>query len=112
MLFSEERLTANRVIRLRKAIDYIMDRLEPIDDTEESSRLRPEECLELWCQDQVRQPFEKPPDTVLTFSQRVNLSYTLAQLKTHVWKSGGDVTLRYKSTGRRKFHATRLRGLS
>ena len=47
--------------------------------------LKPEEYLELYCQ-----------------GQRVDPNTTLATLRAHVWRTGGDVVLYYKSNGRKE----------
>jgi WD repeat-containing protein 48 len=47
--------------------------------------LKPEEYLELYCQ-----------------GQRVDPNTTLATLRVHVWRTGGDVVLFYKSNGRKE----------
>jgi hypothetical protein len=46
--------------------------------------LRPEDYLELYCQGQLVDP-----------------NTTLASLRVHVWRTGGDVVLYYKSNGRK-----------
>ncbi len=53
-------------------------------EKETSPPLRPEEYLELYCQ-----------------GQRVDPNTTLATLRVHVWRTGGDVVLYYKSNGRK-----------
>lgn len=48
------RLNANRMLRGRKILGYVAERIEPAKTGEsEEDRLRPEEYLELWCQGQV-----------------------------------------------------------
>ena len=56
---------------------------EPHADGQED--LKPEEYLELYCQ-----------------GQKVDPNTTLATLRVHVWRTGGDVVLYYKSNGRKK----------
>lgn len=49
------RLNANRMLRAKKILAYVAERIEPGDPEEmaEEGELRPEEYLELWCQGQV-----------------------------------------------------------
>ena len=47
--------------------------------------LRPDEYLELYCNNQLVPP-----------------TMTLATIRAHIWKSGGDVLLTYKANGRKK----------
>lgn len=104
------RLNANRMLRAKKILAYVAERIEvqpssahgehieehdPALDAEkvaeethadpESDGLRPEEYLELYCQ-----------------GQKVDPNATLATLRVHVWRTGGDVVLFYKSNGRKK----------
>ena len=51
---------------------------------DEQPQLKPEEYLELYCQ-----------------GHRVDPNTTLATLRAHVWRTGGDVVLYYKSNGRK-----------
>jgi hypothetical protein len=59
--------------------------LEPETSAPDEPPLKPEEYLELYCQ-----------------NQRVDPNTTLATLRVHVWRTGGDVVLYYKSNGRKK----------
>lgn len=45
------RLNANRMLRVRKILSYVAERIEP--PAEEPETLKPEEYLELYCNDQV-----------------------------------------------------------
>ncbi|KAK6332367.1 hypothetical protein TWF696_003085 [Orbilia brochopaga] len=83
------RLNANRMLRARKIITYIYDRLDPLpaqaggpgtDFGDE--RRRPEEWLELLVKDEV-----------------IPLNMTLATMKAHVWRTGGDVVVHYRIKG-------------
>lgn len=124
------RLNANRMLRAKKIMAYVAERIEapptptpiphpahPITDDhppsetssagglqstdlvhaqgvvekdkvagteKETALLKPEEYLELYCQ-----------------GQRVDPNTTLATLRVHVWRTGGDVLLFYKSNGRK-----------
>ena len=51
---SNTRLTANRMLRAKKVLAYIAERIETLPMYPESDALKPEEYLELYCQDQVR----------------------------------------------------------
>jgi WD repeat-containing protein 48 len=53
---SNNRLNANRMLRARKILGYVAERIEQPPTKEEAEaegRLRPEEYLELWCNGQV-----------------------------------------------------------
>lgn len=52
---SNNRLNANRMLRARKILAYVAERIEPIPDKDEEL-MKPEEYLELYCQNQVRFP--------------------------------------------------------
>lgn len=56
-----------------------------VDAAKEEDQLKPEEYLELYCQ-----------------GQKVDPNTTLATLRVHVWRTGGDVVLFYKSNGKKK----------
>ncbi|KAF2120584.1 WD repeat protein-like protein [Lophiotrema nucula] len=53
---SNNRLNANRMLRARKILSYVAERIEPAPQTEEEKEamLKPEEYLELYCQNQLR----------------------------------------------------------
>lgn len=83
------RLNANRMLRAKKIMAYVAERIEaPADpehpDPEGHDTLKPEEYLELYCQGQLVDP-----------------NTTLASLRVHVWRTGGDVVLYYKSNGKK-----------
>ena len=49
------RLNANRMLRTKKILGYVAERIEPKKEEKEGEeQLKPEEYLELWCQNQVR----------------------------------------------------------
>ena len=125
------RLNANRMLRAKKIMAYIAERIEaplpgpiapppntaqssathtdteasenqpqpqappapaepepaPLPNTEKNDQpeLKPEEYLELFCQ-----------------GQKVDPNTTLASLRVHVWRTGGDVVLYYRSNGRKE----------
>ena len=80
---SNARLNANRMLRCKKIVAYVTDRIDP-DGNLDDQPLKPEEYVDLYCHDQI-----------------VPHDMTLATLKAHVWKTGGDVILHYKSNGRK-----------
>ncbi|KAK3686767.1 hypothetical protein LTR37_019482 [Vermiconidia calcicola] len=78
------RLNANRMLRARKILGYVAERVEGVKPKEEGEELRPEEYLELWCQGQLVPP-----------------TMTLATIRSHLWRGGGDIVLYYKANGRK-----------
>ncbi|KAL8837950.1 MAG: hypothetical protein Q9170_002322 [Blastenia crenularia] len=87
------RLNANRMLRAKKICAYAAERIEPQSRYPGPNALKPEEYLELYCQDRL-----VPPNT------------TLATLRAHIWKNGGDVLLYYKSNGRKPELEGRMTG--
>ncbi|KZF19341.1 WD repeat protein-like protein [Xylona heveae TC161] len=81
---SNTRLNANRMLRARKILGYVAERIEPQPEKPDPDALKPEEYLELYCQNQVVLP-----------------TMTLATLRTYVWKGGGDIVLYYKANGKK-----------
>ncbi|KAI1076502.1 WD40 repeat-like protein [Whalleya microplaca] len=79
------RLNANRMLRVKKILAYVAERIDPEPEEPGPSALKPEEYLELYCNDQLL------PNTM-----------SLATLRAHVWKGGNDVVLYYKANGRKK----------
>ncbi|OBW65411.1 MAG: Uridylate kinase [Aureobasidium pullulans] len=77
------RLNANRMLRARKILGYVAERIEPAQDP--ATAMPAEDYLELYCNNQLIPP-----------------KMTLATIRTHIWRGGGDVLLHYKSNGRRK----------
>ena len=47
------RLNANRMLRVRKILSYVAERIEPPLEEPDENPMRPEEYLELYCNDQV-----------------------------------------------------------
>ncbi|CAL3962511.1 unnamed protein product [Diplocarpon coronariae] len=78
------RLNANRMLRVKKILAYVAERVEAAPEEPDPDALRPEEYLELYCYD-----------------QKLPISMTLATLRAHIWKGGADVMLYYKSNGRK-----------
>lgn len=48
------RLNANRMLRVKKILSYVAERVEQVPEEPEESPLKPEEYLELYCNEQVR----------------------------------------------------------
>ncbi|KAK5821604.1 hypothetical protein F5H01DRAFT_305181 [Linnemannia elongata] len=81
------RLTAPRMLRIRKVLAHVVEKLALQEEEDEAMRqdvLRPENWLEILCHEQVLSP-----------------TMTLATVRTHYWKTGSDVVLsyRYKQRG-------------
>ncbi len=72
------RLSGYRYLRAVKVLSYITERFDR-PTTEMRSGKKPEEWLELLCQDKV-----------------IPLKMTLASIRSRIWKSGGDVVLTYR----------------
>jgi WD repeat-containing protein 48 len=79
---SNNRLNANRMLRARKILGYVAERIEPAQDP--ATAMPPEEYLELYCNNQLVPP-----------------KMSLATIRTHIWRGGGDVLLHYKSNGKK-----------
>lgn len=56
------RLNANRMLRVKKILAYVAERIEPVPEKIDPDALRPEEYLELYCSDMV----SLPSNTILT----------------------------------------------
>jgi WD repeat-containing protein 48 len=52
------RLNANRMLRVKKILAYVAERIEPAPEKADPDALRPEEYLELYCYDMVGLPLE------------------------------------------------------
>jgi len=78
------RLNANRMLRVKKILAYVAERIEAAPEHPDPNALKPEEYLELYCYD-----------------QKLPITMSLATLRAHVWKGGADVMLYYKSNGRK-----------
>ncbi|PBP23273.1 WD domain-containing protein [Diplocarpon rosae] len=95
------RLNANRMLRVKKILAYVAERVEAVPEEPDPNALRPEEYLELYCYDQASSKFHKLPT-----------SMSLATLRAHIWKGGADVMLYYKSNGRKHIAHETAPGLS
>lgn len=51
---SNSRLNANRMLRVKKILAYVAERIEAAPEKPDPNALRPEEYLDLYCYDQVR----------------------------------------------------------
>ena len=82
------RLNANRMLRVKKIIGYISERIEDAPNPEavpgSAEAMKPEEYIEIVCHDQVIDP-----------------NMTLATLRVHTWRTGGDVLLYYRANGKK-----------
>ncbi|RYP67992.1 hypothetical protein DL771_006915 [Monosporascus sp. 5C6A] len=79
------RLNANRMLRVKKILAYVAERIDPTYSEDDTDALKPEEYLELYCNEQLL------PNTM-----------SLATLRAHIWKGGNDVVLYYKGNGRKE----------
>ncbi|RYP14911.1 hypothetical protein DL765_006053 [Monosporascus sp. GIB2] len=79
------RLNANRMLRVKKILAYVAERIDPTYSEDDTDALKPDEYLELYCNDQLL------PNTM-----------SLATLRAHIWKGGNDVVLYYKANGRKE----------
>lgn len=76
------------MLRARKILSYVAERIEPApaEGSEPAeSAMRVEEYLELYCQNQLIPP-----------------KMTLATIRAHVWRGGGDILLYYKANGKKE----------
>jgi len=106
------RLNANRMLRAKKILAYVAERIEPgLEEEEKEGALKPEEYLELYCHNQVcvgLPPLLFAQDgEANVHSQIVPPNMTLATVRSSMWRGGGDVLLYYKSNGRKEIkHAS------
>ncbi|KAL4872677.1 hypothetical protein BDV12DRAFT_183009 [Aspergillus spectabilis] len=87
---NNSRLNANRMLRAKKILAYVSERIEEPTNDPVQDAMKPEEYLELYCQQTL-----------------VNPNMTLATIKAHHWRSGNDMVLHYKFNGKK---AIRLLG--
>ena len=88
------------MLRAKKILAYVAERIEPPSDIDPRT-LRPEEYLELYCQNQVRFCVFQASDEKAKGIQLVDHNTTLGTLRAHIWKTGGDVVMYYKSNGKK-----------
>ncbi|KAJ5690279.1 hypothetical protein N7462_004671 [Penicillium macrosclerotiorum] len=83
---NSSRLNANRMLRTKKVLAYVAERIDPPNpDEPESNPMPPEEYLELYCQKMLCPP-----------------NMTLATIRTHLWRTSGDMVLYYKANGKKE----------
>ncbi|RDA92557.1 hypothetical protein CP533_0922 [Ophiocordyceps camponoti-saundersi (nom. inval.)] len=78
------RLNANRMLRVKKILSYVAEKMDEQMESQEPDGLMPEDYLELYCNDQLLNP-----------------TMSLTTIRAHVWKGGNDIIMYYKATGRR-----------
>ncbi|OKL56220.1 hypothetical protein UA08_08474 [Talaromyces atroroseus] len=84
-LEGSSRLNANRMLRAKKILTYVAERIDPPNPADpDPNPMQPEEYLELYCQNTL-----------------VPINMTLATIKTHIWRTGGDMILFYKANGKK-----------
>ncbi|KAJ5782980.1 hypothetical protein N7457_004754 [Penicillium paradoxum] len=85
------RLNANRMLRAKKIIAYVAERIDPTNPDEPAeSAMQPEEYLDLYCHNIICPP-----------------NMTLATIRTHLWRTSGDMVLYYKTNGKKEIHPPR-----
>lgn len=83
---NSSRLNANRMLRAKKVLAYVAERIDPPNpDEPEANPMQPEEYLELYCQKML-----------------VPSNMTLATMRTHFWRTSGDMILHYKTNGKKE----------
>lgn len=98
---SNARLNANRMLRVKKILAYVAERIEaPHEGEEDPEALKPEEYLDLYCYEQVSSKL-LPQKMQANSRKKLPVTMTLATLRAHVWKGGADVMLYYKANGRK-----------
>ncbi|KAL5364102.1 hypothetical protein BJX96DRAFT_156763 [Aspergillus floccosus] len=87
---NNNRLNANRMLRAKKILAYVAERIDPPNpDEPEDGAMKPEEYLELYCQKMLIPP-----------------NMTLATIRAHIWRSSGDMVLYYKANGKKEIKST------
>lgn len=104
---NNSRLNANRMLRAKKILGYIAERIDPtFTEDQPDDALKPEEYLELYCQKTVRTiPVHLSPSVcnhVLTDFKLIPTNMTLATIRAHIWRSSGDMVLYYKANGKKE----------
>lgn len=67
------RLNANRMLRVKKILAYVAERIEAAPEHPDPDALKPEEYLELYCYDQVSY-LATVPRTLLTIIEIANIN--------------------------------------
>ncbi|KAJ5893539.1 hypothetical protein N7495_005230 [Penicillium taxi] len=87
---NNSRLNANRMLRTKKILAYVAERIDPPNPDEPEADVMPaEEYLELYCQNIICPP-----------------KMTLATIRTHLWRTSGDMVLYYKANGKKEIRST------
>ena len=88
------------MLRAKKIIAYVTDRIDPDNAPDPDDPQQSQQPSEDSTNDQ---PLLKPEDYIdlICHDQRVPHDMTLATLRAHVWKTGGDVVVYYRSNGRK-----------
>ncbi|KAL4931527.1 uncharacterized protein BDV17DRAFT_280075 [Aspergillus undulatus] len=81
---NNSRLNANRMLRAKKILAYVSERIEELTNDPTQDAMKPEEYLELYCNDNLITP-----------------NMTLATIRANHWRSGNDMILNYKSNGKK-----------
>ncbi|KAL2829950.1 hypothetical protein BDW59DRAFT_141518 [Aspergillus cavernicola] len=82
---NNSRLNANRMLRAKKILAYVSERIEELANDPAQDAMKPEEYLELYCQHSLIPP-----------------NMTLATIRAQFWRSGGDMVLNYKCNGKKE----------
>ena len=59
------RLNANRMLRVKKILAYVAERIDPVSAEDDENAMKPEDYLELYCNDTVCDPSLFPPRNML-----------------------------------------------
>ncbi|KAJ5279412.1 hypothetical protein N7478_004784 [Penicillium angulare] len=82
---NNSRLNANRMLRAKKVLAYVAERIDPQNAEDPEDGMPPEEYLELYCQ-----KIYCPPNM------------TLATMRSHLWRTSGDMILHYRPNGKKE----------
>ncbi|KAL3472095.1 hypothetical protein BJX99DRAFT_249906 [Aspergillus californicus] len=82
---NNSRLNANRMLRAKKILAYVSERIEEPTNDPTLDSMKPEEYLELYCQNSLIPP-----------------NMTLATIRANLWRTGNDMILFYKSNGKKE----------
>jgi WD repeat-containing protein 48 len=86
------RLNANRMLRARKVVAYVAERLES-DLLPKDNKDQPDTWLELLCQEKVPKSHLKHSETDV---EVVPPKWTLQTIRTQMWRQGGDILFTYR----------------
>lgn len=87
------RLNANRMLRVKKILSYVAERIDPTYNEDDADSLKPEEYLELYCNDQVC----TTPPTYTFLVGKLTLPLTVVTKHDDI----GDSTCSYMEGGER-----------